>query len=508
MTIAHASGMRGFFTSLSIICAVFPAASHGFAIGLPSAPLAVVEFYNVHLDHYFLTVNGDEMAAIDAGRAGPGWVRTGYGFQGYPNPPRAGCMTDCGVPVSRFYGTPGLGPNSHFFTAFADEIAALSRAGSNWTFERADFSIPLPDAAGRCAAGLEPVYRFYNNRWMFNDDNHRYVASAPAREKMRARGWIEEGVAFCTLAPVEVPLKSYAVQRWRDRILPSSQCEDEAVSDASCMAVDNLPVPDAFLQLYGADLAGPEFFDKTGLDVSGDATRVLPGDLSPAAASNVFVQGGGDYIMGIHVDTRSRGAAALSGVRPLYRFHTGVAAGASDQRFFPWSGPREDDVQLSLSFRLNVKRLDVRTPGGHAYGHPTIEFVDQRSGKHLYFTALTYGTVGQADILMRDMGTGTTIVGTTLRPENPYLRNLGTGTLALGSGFVSQAPAGFGGAFSFAMDRGEFQRVIDAARNVETALSPDPGDYLVASFQFKNEVFGDGEIGLNLDGLVLQLLHR
>jgi hypothetical protein len=33
------------------------------------------------------------------------------------------------------------------------------------------FSIPVPDAGGACGAGLVPVYRVYNNRWMFNDSN-------------------------------------------------------------------------------------------------------------------------------------------------------------------------------------------------------------------------------------------------------------------------------------------------------------------------------------------------
>ena len=37
----------------------------------------VVEFYNANLDHYFLTADANEAAAIDNGSAGPGWSRTG-----------------------------------------------------------------------------------------------------------------------------------------------------------------------------------------------------------------------------------------------------------------------------------------------------------------------------------------------------------------------------------------------------------------------------------------------
>ena len=71
--------------------------------------MTVTEFKNVHLNHYFLTANPEEVAAIDAGKSGPGWIRTGHGFRAYSstNGSCGGCL-----PVSRFYGTPGIGPNS------------------------------------------------------------------------------------------------------------------------------------------------------------------------------------------------------------------------------------------------------------------------------------------------------------------------------------------------------------------------------------------------------------
>jgi len=58
------------------------------------------------------------------------------------------------------------------------------------------------------------------------------------------------------------------------------------------------------------------------------------------------------------------------------------------------------------------------------------------------------------------------------------------------------------------MNRDEFQRAVNAARTVDSALSADPADYLVDNFHFNNEVFGDGEIGLNLDSYTLALLRR
>ncbi|MBK9607470.1 MAG: hypothetical protein IPO58_13990 [Betaproteobacteria bacterium] len=59
----------------------------------------VVEFYNTGLNHYFVTADPNEAAAIDNGAAGPGWGRTGLTFKsGGPNrvpllplaPPRTG----------------------------------------------------------------------------------------------------------------------------------------------------------------------------------------------------------------------------------------------------------------------------------------------------------------------------------------------------------------------------------------------------------------------------------
>jgi hypothetical protein len=81
-------------------------------------------------------------------------------------------------------------------------------------------------------------------------------------------------------------------------------------------------------------------------------------------------------------------------------------------------------------------------------------------------------------------------------------------TLPTPSGFVSPNFWGWGGYFEFRMDRAQFQRVIDAARTVDPALSSSPADYLVDNFHFNNEVYGDGEIGVNLADFTLELLRR
>jgi uncharacterized delta-60 repeat protein len=158
----------------------------------PVAAVNVVEYYNVDLRHYFMTANPAEMTSIETGGAGPGWQRTGYGFGVYV--PEAGVPIGA-RPVCRFYGAPGIGPNSHFYTADADECTAVKR-DRGWTYEGTAFYV-LPAINLGCAAGAPPVFRAYNNRFPQNDSNHRYATNRALLEALQPQGWSVEGVVFC-----------------------------------------------------------------------------------------------------------------------------------------------------------------------------------------------------------------------------------------------------------------------------------------------------------------------
>jgi len=156
-----------------------------------------VEFYNPALNHYFLTAYPDEVAALDAGTNVKGWVRTGGEFTVWtdPAPDRAA--------VCRFFGTPGLGLNTHFYTANPDECAYVKTLPA-WTFEAIAFYIALP-ASGVCAGGTQPVYRsFYSDH--ISDANHRFTVDLTAHVRMtQRRGDVSEGVAMCApLSQAEV----------------------------------------------------------------------------------------------------------------------------------------------------------------------------------------------------------------------------------------------------------------------------------------------------------------
>ena len=75
-----------------------------------------VEYYNPALRHYFVTAYPEEAAALDAGTNVKGWVRTGGQFTVFTEP------AEGLSPVCRFFGTPGLGLNSHFYTANQQEM--------------------------------------------------------------------------------------------------------------------------------------------------------------------------------------------------------------------------------------------------------------------------------------------------------------------------------------------------------------------------------------------------
>jgi len=155
---------------------------------LPAAAVAV-EYYNAALGHYFLTAFPEEAAALDAGAFGGAWKRTGFGFAVAP-PADTGAVDVC-----RFFGTPHVGPNTHFYTGNAQECAAL-QGNALWTYEGTAFRMRMP-ASDSCAAPLHPVYRLYNNPSTLAAVNHRFTTDGATYSAMREAGWLGEGVAFC-----------------------------------------------------------------------------------------------------------------------------------------------------------------------------------------------------------------------------------------------------------------------------------------------------------------------
>jgi len=159
---------------------------------------SVYEFFNTNLEHYFRTASANEANAIDSGSAGPGWVRTGDDFVAY----FAGGSLP-GADVCRFYT---FDANSHFYTVEMPECHLLQDPVSGWVYEGLSFRILKPAVGGPtalvlpCAPGTLKVHRLYNNRFAFNDSNHRFTTVEANVTALEAQGWKYEGIAFCAAA--------------------------------------------------------------------------------------------------------------------------------------------------------------------------------------------------------------------------------------------------------------------------------------------------------------------
>lgn len=158
-------------------------------------PSVIVEYFNSEVRHYFMTLQDDEVGALDAGLF-HGWSRSIGAFVAYATAADAPAGAQ---PVCRFFSSRYT---SHFYSANVAECDAVAAQWPDvWTLEtRAAFYTLVPDPqTGSCVAGYQPVFRIFNNGAA---PNHRYVTDARLRDAMVARGWIAEGygpdaVVYC-----------------------------------------------------------------------------------------------------------------------------------------------------------------------------------------------------------------------------------------------------------------------------------------------------------------------
>src|SRR5258706_4007728 len=151
-----------------------------------------LEYRNTILNHYFLASYPPEIALIDNGSEGPGWVRTGQSFYVYNTPLAAS------TPVCRFYGGANGGPNSHFFTAVPSECDFVKSGGAGgWYYEGTGFYIQSINSQQGCPQGYIGVNRAYNKRAAQNDSNHRFSTSDSTMHDMESEGWAYEATVMC-----------------------------------------------------------------------------------------------------------------------------------------------------------------------------------------------------------------------------------------------------------------------------------------------------------------------
>lgn len=462
----------------------------------PKTP--VIEYFNDVTGHYFMTSDPAEYTALDAGFDGHTWHRTGHQFIAYPVGYRAN--------VCRFYAP---GPNSHFFTARVQECDALRTQDQGWIYEGVKFSVDVPNA-GACSTGT-PIYRFYNNRAAFNDTNHRHV-SAEMRGEMQARGWIDEGIAFCVYRNEDVPAKSFVVDTYTDTAPTHTlfECLNTDRLRGTCLALDGIGGPmNNLVRPYQ-----PPFYAPADPQWS-DSYSALTGAVYPlhtaqglndtsAVAAHSFVQRWGTG-MGLRVSSLDHFSGAVGSIAPMYKFATRASqfVGAGDERVFPWRATNENYLRIGFGLLpRTVRRADA---GSHAWGAPVIEFQDATSGDVIDVTLQTFGTIPPGDFVGAvDPTNNHVFVSTVFRADPAFGKRIaGDFIPCAGDGVCVTDPGPR--SFEFRIDRADFAKVLTMARAANPRLSADPNDYLLANFRFQAGIFGNADLGLTLAYLHLDV---
>jgi uncharacterized protein (DUF1800 family) len=229
----------------------------------------VVEFYNASLNHYFVTAFPEEAAMLDAGTLVKGWVRTGVTWNAWHD---AGDDAKA-VPVCRFFGTPGVGPNSHFYTADAAECA-LVKANPNWTYEAIAFFVEVPQN-GACGADAEPVYRSFYPGATVSESNHRFLTDLTMHQKMASSSTLE-GAVMCA------PLSSAQKQADAVRLLEQSTFGPNDTLVAHVLAVGTAAFLDEQFAASGSRYSSSKYVP------AGGAAVFCPTDPDPTCARDYY----------------------------------------------------------------------------------------------------------------------------------------------------------------------------------------------------------------------------
>ena len=166
---------------------------NGTSGGSPPATVAVVEYYNAALDHFFITTVAAEVSLLDT-KSAPfqDWSRTGYSFNSYAN----ASAPAASVAICRFFNESFAPKSSHFYAPHGLGCEATITSFPDWKLEDDKlFNEMLPDGSGNCPAGTIPVYRLYN-QGMGGAPNHRFVTSLAERQKMINKGYVAEGAGI------------------------------------------------------------------------------------------------------------------------------------------------------------------------------------------------------------------------------------------------------------------------------------------------------------------------
>ncbi|MEQ1516967.1 MAG: hypothetical protein ABL931_10820 [Usitatibacteraceae bacterium] len=502
--------------SMAVYCfALFFAALPADAILPRRFAIGVTEFVNDITQRRVLLTEFAEIDAVEKGAAGPGWRRSGlvFGVDTEVSAFQSTQPTD----VCRFYA-PSV--HSHFFTLDTAECALLKLPGSGWNYEGIAFRAVAASADSQCV----PVHRLYNNRAAFGDTTHRYTPDPEVRDALIAKGWIYEKVAFCATSYF---YKTETYQTATTKILPSAECENEALNLGACIGL-NQTAPLSYLVPLWSQVPRP--FEPYIVGQPRSGTRVpfyftgVEGDIATSINSAsldeitqrsfVVYYPSLTSFPGIYVSSKDRTTPdfPFMSVNPLYQFvTTPPSPGEADKRVMPW----RDGIarQIELSFALRVAYVRRADDASHAITHPTLELIDTKSRRNLYITiggaqTLPLPTNEAEDYFAADVGSGKIIVSTSFRANPSFGERIrGESFFCAASSTAHACDAGDPN-FAFRLRPSDIAFIIAKARKLDSSLSPNIGDYAIDNFSFNNEVYKNAEIGLSLSNYTLTIREQ
>ncbi|MEP7067797.1 MAG: hypothetical protein ABI789_01095 [Usitatibacter sp.] len=491
--------------SLIFTCAIagaFAPAASAFLIDFQHTD--VTEFVNDFTGHYFLADSIDT-TTLNRGGAGGGWRMTGHVLRVY--------YSNYGQPVCRFYAP---GPNTHFFTASADECGALrAHPEYGWIYEGVKFGVD-PPSGGSCAGSLSngTIHRYYNNRFAFNDSNHRYVdaGDSVSRADLQARGWTDEGVAFCAYYTTHVAAKSFVVDSNTAPVRPASECRNQDIVAGGCIALDGIAGPMS-RRINSPSFPSPSlprgdpqwssvYSDLTGLFYPVFTNQL--GDDPSTIAAHSFVQLLGTGL-GMRVSSLDHFSGIVGSIDPMYLFVTRAPVlGFADQRVYPWRRPHEASVEIA--FRLYGGIIRKGDAGSHAWGAAAIAFQDATTSQRIDVTLQTYGTIAPGDFTGAVDATNDDVYVSTVFRADPAFGTRVLGSFVPCTGNGACAMGDFNGTqYAFRLGRDDFLKVLVLARAANPRLSPNPDDYHLVNFRFQNGIVGDASLGAGLTNLRVDL---
>jgi hypothetical protein len=466
-----------------VLFALAPRPAHAFCIGCDE-PI-VIEYRNAFTGHYLLLPDGDpEVAFVEGGGAGPGWERTGNDFVSSSLP---GTM-----PVCRFY-SPVF--NTHFYTADAAECE-LVKHNSDWVYEKTAFPVYLPSPGQGCTTSVFRVYLA---------GDHRYTADAALRDSMLAKGWADEGVAWCAVSGGRNALTTIEVQAYFPDPVPGCQAEG-----GDCIALDSLaPMPNRVFAFLPPDFITPNPAYPPGVNaIIGSSapadidTSQPAGDLSAILKHSFTSPQGGLYLVG-----RDRLGGNYARIMPMAQLPR-VFVPPGDQRMFVWRTASDRELRVSANVFVGVVAQDG--PGSHAYGATTLQFTDAVSGHAFRMTVQAYGTVPPGDFAAPDARSGEPIVSTVFRANPAFGRVLSGAFIPCKGDGSACAPQSVSTAtipFTFSLQRADFQTVLDQARAIDPALTGIVANYFLSRVAFNNETYLDARLGATVTGLTAQVWY-